>query len=257
MAREPLLEPGDLDVVGLVAVQREPLGVVGHEREPVDLAPQPDVAGRRRRARTRRCGTPPTRSSWVRRLSSKVPCRSRSWRSRSRSTSATVRRAPSGNRSAPRPAGRRTRRPSSGRPSDRSVVDSPWPGGGEDVRRVAARARAADQQPAVLGAGDGDRAAGQVGQHGRAGQRGLGARRDRHPHVLADLDVQLEAGHVGGGEDQVGAERHLGAADLDRRAAPVVARARTSGARRTRGRSAGRTSARRRGPGRGGSPPRS
>ena len=41
---EPLLEPGDLDVVGLVAVQREPLDVVGHEREPVDLAAQADVA---------------------------------------------------------------------------------------------------------------------------------------------------------------------------------------------------------------------
>ena len=40
---------------------------------------------------------------------------------------------------------------------------------------------------------DGDRAAGEVGQHGRAGQRGLGARRDRHPHVLADLDVQHAA----------------------------------------------------------------
>ena len=40
-----------------------------------------------------------TRSSWVRRLSSKVPIRMRSWRSRSRSTSATERRSPSGKRS--------------------------------------------------------------------------------------------------------------------------------------------------------------
>ena len=83
-------------------------------------------------------------------------------------------------------------------------------GRGVEVRREAARRRAADQQPAVLGAGDGDRAAGEVGQHRRAGQRGLGARRDRHPHVLADLDVQHEAGHVGGPEEQVGAERHVG-----------------------------------------------
>ena len=47
---QPLLEPGDLDVVGLEAVQRQALDVVGHEREPVDLAPQADVPGRRRRA---------------------------------------------------------------------------------------------------------------------------------------------------------------------------------------------------------------
>ena len=50
MALQPLLEPGDLDVVGLVAVQRQPLDVVGHEREPVDLAAQADVAGRAGRA---------------------------------------------------------------------------------------------------------------------------------------------------------------------------------------------------------------
>ena len=40
---QALLEPGDLDVVGLVAVLRQPLGVVGHEREAVDLAPQAEV----------------------------------------------------------------------------------------------------------------------------------------------------------------------------------------------------------------------
>ena len=96
-------------------------------------------------------------------------------------------------------------------------------GGGEDVRRAAARAGAAHQQPAVLGAGDGDRAAGQVGEHGRAGERGLGARRHRHPHVLADLDVQREARHVGGAEDQVGPERHARHRERDRAAAPVVA----------------------------------
>ena len=44
---QSLLEPGDLDVVGLVAVERQTLGVVGHEREAVDLAAQADVAARR------------------------------------------------------------------------------------------------------------------------------------------------------------------------------------------------------------------
>ena len=80
---------------------------------------------------------------------------------------------------------------------------------GVQVRRQAARRRRPGQQLAVVGAADGDRAAGQVGQHRRAGQRGLGARRHRHPHVLADLDVQHEARQVGGGEQQVRAERHV------------------------------------------------
>ena len=58
---QPLLEPGDLDVVGLVAVQREPLRVVGHEREAVDAPPQPEVAARVGRARSRPCGRRPRR----------------------------------------------------------------------------------------------------------------------------------------------------------------------------------------------------
>ena len=81
------------------------------------------------------------------------------------------------------------------------MLDSPWPRRGVDVRREAARARRAHQQPAVLRAGDRDRGAGEVGQHRGAGQGRVRARRHRHPHVLADLDVQHEPGHVGGPED--------------------------------------------------------
>ena len=95
--------------------------------------------------------------------------------------------------------------------------------GGVDVGGQASRRRRAAQQGAVLGATDGDRAAAQVDQHGGAGQRGLGARRDRHPHVLADLDVDDEPGDVVGGEQQVRTERHVRRrADTDR-AALVVA----------------------------------
>ncbi len=43
---EPLLEAGHLDVVGLVAVEREAGRVVGDEGVAVDLAEQADVAGR-------------------------------------------------------------------------------------------------------------------------------------------------------------------------------------------------------------------
>ena len=159
---------------------------------------RPRGAGRCRRpagrAGTRPAGTTRGRA-WWRRLSSKVPIRSRSERSRSRSTSATERRAPLGKRSvsaSSTPFSQIIVWPSQAR----SVVDSPSPAGGVDVGGEAARRRRAGQQAAVLGAADRDRAAGQVGQHRRAGQRGLRARRHRHQHVLADLDVQHEARHV-------------------------------------------------------------
>ena len=43
---QPLFQPGDLDVVGLVAILLQALRIGRHEREPLDLAPQSDVAGR-------------------------------------------------------------------------------------------------------------------------------------------------------------------------------------------------------------------
>ncbi len=161
------------------------------------------------------------RASWVRRLSSNVPCRSRSWRIRSRSTSVDR-------------AARAVGEALGLGEQVAALVDHrlavprqvrgglALTGGREDVRRRAARARAAHQQSTVLGAGHRDRAAGQVRQHGRASQRGLGARRDRHPHVLADLDVQPQPGDVGGREDQVGTERHLDAVQRDRAPPSVV-----------------------------------
>ena len=88
-------------------------------------------------------------------------------------------------------------------------------GRGVDVGGQAAGGRRPAQQLAVLGPPDRDRAAGQVEEHRRARERRLGARRDGDPHVLADLDVDDEPGDVVGGEQQVRAERHVGAADAD------------------------------------------
>ena len=88
------------------------------------------------------------------------------------------------------------------------MVDSPRPGGGVDVGRDGARRLRLAQLAAVTGLADGDVAGRQVGEHGGAGQRAVGAGRDRRPHVLADLDEQREVGQVAAGEHEVGAERN-------------------------------------------------
>ena len=97
---QPLLQTGHLDVVGLIAILLQPSRIRRHERKPLDLA----AAARCRRPADRAANS--TRRNdvsavipWWRRLSSKVPIRSRSERSSSRSTSATERRSPLGNRS--------------------------------------------------------------------------------------------------------------------------------------------------------------
>ena len=200
-----------------------PAGRVGrHEREP--LHARAAARGRRRagRAGTRRSGSASVRSAKARRLSSKVPIRSRSaaaGRGRRRRPSAA---APFGNRSVS--ASRLAVLPDHRLAVPRQVGGRlALAGRRVDVRRQAARRRRPGQQARDLRPPDGDRAARQVRQHRRPGQRRLGARRHRHPHVLADLDVQDEPGHVLGGEEQVRPERHLGAGQADR-AAQVVAR---------------------------------
>ena len=122
---EPLLEPGHLDVVGLVAVQRQPLDVVGHERIAVDLAAQAEVGGRRP-ARTRSCGT---RRSGRRRCAGcrpgcpDGPAPGGCGRGRCRPPTGAGRRGSARSR----PSGRRTRRPSSGRPTRGRSSTPPGP----------------------------------------------------------------------------------------------------------------------------------
>ncbi len=218
---EPLLEPGDLDVVGLVAVEGEPLGVVGHERVAVDVAAQADVAGRRveRHLDGAELRHPAVvRAAVVVEGALPLPLL------------ADLQQVDVGHgaaRPVGEPLGLREQLPQlvdHGLPVPRQVgAGLAEPGRGVHVGRQAARRGRAHQQPAVLGAADGDRAAGDVDQHGGTGERGLGTRRHRHPHVLADLDVQDQARHVGRPEEQVGPERHLHPTEDDRRAAAVVA----------------------------------
>ncbi len=94
---------------------------------------------------------------------------------------------------------------------------------GVHVGREATLGCRLHEEPAVLGAADRDGAAGEVDQHGGAGERRLRARRHRHPHVLADLDVHDQPWHRRRREQQVGTERDLLATEHDRLAALVVA----------------------------------
>ena len=218
---QPLLESGDLDVVGLVAVELEPRGVVGHEREAVDLAQQADVA--------------------VGRL--QLPVHGAEARRTFVVGAAVVVEGPLAQTLLAQPVevdvGDRAARPVGEALAlleqvaalvyQRLAVPAQVGGrlalacGRIDVRRRAARARTADQQPSVLRARHGDRASRQVGKDGGTRQRGLGTRRDRHPHVLADLDVEVEAGDVEAAEDEVRAEAHVLAGDRDPLQLAVVA----------------------------------
>ena len=88
------------------------------------------------------------------------------------------------------------------------------PGGRVDVGRDGARRLAGAEQAARLRLADGDVAGRQVDEHSAPGQRRLGGRRQRHPEVLADLDVEGHADRSRRAEDQVDAERHLAARRL-------------------------------------------
>ena len=184
-----LLQPRDLDVVGLEAVQGQPLGIVGHEREAVDLAAQADVAGRGLEVELDGPeGLDPIRVSAAIVVEGALPepflaesvevdvgHAALRGLGKALGLGEQVAALVDHRLAVPREVGGRL----------------PRPGGGIEVRRVAARAGRAHEQSSILGAGDGDRAAREVREHGRAGQGGLGARRDRHPHVLAHLDVQV------------------------------------------------------------------
>ena len=115
--------------------------------------------------------------------------------------------------------------------------------GGVQAAGDAARGMRGAQQPPIVRLADGDVAGGEVGQHRGAGERGQRARRQRDPQVLAHLEVQHEAGQIARLEQQVGAERHLLAAQAQRGGECLRSLARTGGARRTRGSSAGSSSA--------------
>jgi hypothetical protein len=178
---QPLLQPGHLDVVGLVAVLLP--AVPGRPARRGSVPPRGAARCRRRRVKgelhpaERRSGA----AAWVspRRCRAGGDCRRRCpaaaapERSRSGSTSATLRRRAVGEALGlgQQPAVLVDHRlPVPGQVGGRLALSR----SGVDVAGQAARDEAdSTQELAVLGAADGDRAAGQVGQHGGTGQRGL------------------------------------------------------------------------------------
>ena len=89
------------------------------------------------------------------------------------------------------------------------------PGGGEDIGGEAAAGLAGAEQFALVGLADRDVRGGEVGEDQGAGQRADGRGRLRRPIILANLDMEDEVGEIVGGEDEVGAERHVLPGDLD------------------------------------------
>ena len=163
IARQSLLEPGHLDVVGLVAVLREPLRVVRDEREPVHPAAEADVTGRRVEGEldpwSHVEGIGPDRCAGCRRRCPGAAAPGGSGRGRRRPF---VRRGAVGEAFTSPPAARRPRRPSSGRPTRGRCSTPPAP----PRRRGTPRGSAVDPERAsslaVLGPGDGDGRAGDV-----------------------------------------------------------------------------------------------
>ncbi len=79
-------------------------------------------------------------------------------------------------------------------------------GGGVGISRDAAGSLRCAQQAAHVRFADRDVAGRQIQQDFGPGERRIGARRVRHPQILADLDVELERRASAAGEQQISAE---------------------------------------------------
>ncbi len=86
-----------------------------------------------------------------------------------------------------------------------------------EIARDALRRLRSAEQPAVIGLADRDVARRQVRDHRGSRQRGIGARRQRRPDVLADFEAQHEAGYVLRLEQEAGTEGHRLPEQPDRR----------------------------------------
>ena len=217
---QALDEGGHLDVVGLVAVLGESGRVVGHEGEAVHAAAQADV-----RARGGQVGGADLDAAEGRRVG-EGGGRGRGAGDRGAQGAGVVGEGPLAQALGAQAldvdvddGGARTVGETLGGAEQLAVlVDEglavpgqvrgglALPGGGVDVGGQPPGRRGAGQQLAVLGSPHRDGRAGEVDQDRRPGQRRQRRRRDGHPHVLADLDVEGQAGDVVDLEQEVRAE---------------------------------------------------
>ena len=207
---QALDEGGHLDVVGLVAVLGESGRVVGHEGEAVHAAAQADV-----RARGGQVGGADPDAPEGRRIG-EGGGRGRGAGNRGAQGAGVVGEGPLAQAlgaqaldvdvddGGARPVGEAL----GGAEQLAVLVDEgltvpgqvrgglALPGGGVDVGGQPPSRGGAGQQLTVLGPPHRDGRAGEVDQDRRPGQRRERRRRDGHPHVLADLDVEGQAGNV-------------------------------------------------------------
>ena len=201
-----LLECADLDLVRLVAVLGEAGFVGGHEREALDLALETEVG--------------------VRHTELERDLAQRSRRAEAQTVvvvaAVALTRLADGTEVDVRDAGARALGEALSLGEQGAlVVDHrlavPREVGGRlalaagrvDVRRQRAERLALNREAALGGLTDGDGRTGEVHEDARTREGGLGRRRDRHPYVLADLDVDGQIRQVECSEDEVGTEGHL------------------------------------------------
>ncbi len=105
----------------------------------------------------------------------------------------------------------------------RSVVELTGARGGISIGRDAARGLRRAQQAAHFRLADRDVAGGEVEQDLGSGERRIGARRVRHPQILADLNVEGECRVSLSGEQQIAAKGRFVSGYFDRLADDVLA----------------------------------
>ena len=255
IARSRCCRPGDLDVVGLVAVEGEAVGVGGHEREALDRAPQAEVAvGRveREADAAERAGARGVRAPVVveRAHPHALLAQQVEVDVGDRAPVAVGEALGLGEQHAvlvdhrlavPRQVGRRL---ALARPRRRRRR----PGSASDAERHSSLRSSA--RPTVIGLPD--RLSSTVAPASAASALGgIGTHMSSQTSTWTTRPGTSSAANSRSGPNGTSAPPTRISAAL------VVARARAAGARRTRGRSAGRTSGRRRARGRGGRRPRS
>ena len=131
------------------------------------------------------------------------------------------------------------------------------PGSRIKVRGKASRRLIGNQLMAIAGLPHRNIGSGKIQQYRRPGHRRIGGGRNRHPQILADLDMELEQRLCIGFEQEPIAEGNVGlAAQFDGVAQGMVGRSELAQARKIPGNWADRFSAPRPGCGRDGSRPR-